>query len=157
MKVSVSSIVVKKRVRREMGDLGPLMESMKRHGQLNPVSITRSNELVAGHRRLVSARKLGWQYIEASIVERDSELEKLEMEMEENVHRRDFSPEELLDGFRRLEKLRRRPFYGRFADFLRRLFARVFRRERRIRLPRDGMGGTACAGDGVDVSIDGRP
>lgn len=128
MKIEVSAIRISERVRRDTGDLTSLMESMKRHGQLNPVSVTRSNELVAGHRRLLSARKLGWQYIEASIIDRDSDIERLELELEENVHRKDFSPEELLAGYRRLDKLKHPSVARRIGGFFRGLFGRLFRR-----------------------------
>lgn len=128
MKIEVSAIRISERVRRDTGDLTSLMESMKRHGQLNPVSVTRSNELVAGHRRLLSARKLGWQYIEASVIDRDSDVEKLELELEENVHRKDFSPEELLAGYRRLDKLKHPSVARRIGGFFHSLFGRLFRR-----------------------------
>jgi len=107
MKVSVQDIVIKDRVRTEIGDLKPLMESLQNHGQLNPVTLSRENELIAGHRRTLAARELGWKYIEAHIVDKTTEAEKLQIELEENVHRKDFSPEELLAGYRRLDKLLR--------------------------------------------------
>jgi ParB family transcriptional regulator, chromosome partitioning protein len=129
MKVPVDSIVIRERVRRDIGDIDSLARSMREHGQLNPLSLTRNNELIAGHRRLMAARKLGWQYVEASIVERDSETEKLELELEENVHRKDFSPEELLAGFRRLEKLRKPPWSRRVGHFFSNFFGKLFRRK----------------------------
>jgi len=107
MKVPVQDIIIHDRVRTDVGDLKPLMESLQNHGQLNPVTLTRENELIAGHRRTLAARELGWKYIEAHIVDKCSEAEKLQLELEENVHRKDFSPEELLAGYRRLEKLLR--------------------------------------------------
>lgn len=131
MKAPVSSIVVRDRVRKEIGDLSSLMQSMRDHGQLNPISITRDNELIAGHRRLLAARQLSWQYIEVHIVERDSDIERLELELEENVHRKDFSPEELLDGFRRLDKLRQPPLRTRIGRFFRDFFRKLFRFRRR--------------------------
>ncbi len=131
MKIPVNSIIIRDRVRKDIGDITSLMKSMKDHGQLNPIALTRDNELIAGHRRLLAAQRLSWQYIDAHIVERDSAAEKLELELEENVHRKDFSPEELLDGFRRLEKLRQPPLSGRIGRFLRNLFRKLFRRKQR--------------------------
>ncbi len=112
MKVPVQDIIIKDRVRTDIGDLKPLMESLQNHGQLNPVTLTRENELIAGHRRTLAARELGWKYIEAHVVDSSSEAEKLQLELEENVHRKDFSPEELLAGYRRLDQLLR-PSIGR--------------------------------------------
>ena len=60
MKVPLDAIVIRERVREEIGSLDSLMTSLDKHGQLNPVTITRDNELVAGHRRLLAAQELGW-------------------------------------------------------------------------------------------------
>ena len=133
MQVPVDSIALKERVRKDLGDLAPLMQSMKTHGQLNPIVITRSNELIAGHRRLESAKRLGWYTVDAVSIDTDSDVNKLEMELEENVYRKDLSPEELLEGYRRLEKLKRPPFFKRVARFIGRLFRKIFRR----RTPKD--------------------
>jgi len=131
MKVPIKDITVNERVRREIGDLSSLMKSMQQHGQLNPVTITRDNELIAGHRRLLSAQELDWTYIEASIVDSSTEAEKLQLELEENVHRKDFNPEELLAGYRRLEKLMRPPLTRRVAIFFGGIFGKIFRRKKR--------------------------
>jgi len=104
---------------------------MQEHGQLNPITITRTNELIAGHRRLLAATELKWTYIDANIVDKTSEIEKLELELEENIHRKDFSPEELLAGYRRLEKLRRPSLAKRIGGFFSRFFGRLFRRKKR--------------------------
>jgi ParB family chromosome partitioning protein len=135
MKIPIEDIVIKERVRQDMGDLAPLMESMQKHGQLNSITITRDNELIAGHRRLLSAQELGWAYIDAMIVERDSEAEKLQLELEENVHRKDFSPEELLAGYRRLDKLLKPRLTRRLSNFLGGFFGKLFRRKKRIETP----------------------
>ncbi len=131
MKVPVSDITIKERVRVEIGDISSLMQSMQNHGQLNPVTITRDNELIAGHRRLLSAQELEWTYIDAAIVDSCTEAEKLQLELEENVHRKDFSPEELLAGYRRLEKLTRPPVTKRIANFFGSIFGKLFRRKKR--------------------------
>jgi ParB family chromosome partitioning protein len=144
MKIALSEIVIRERVRKDLGDLSPLMASMQKHGQLNPITISRDNELIAGHRRLLSARELGWSYIDALIVDRDSEVEKLQLELEENVHRKDFCPEELLAGYRRLEKLLRPRLTTRIARFFGNLFAKLFsRRNRNKDLSQPMLGTTA--------------
>lgn len=125
MQISVSDITIKKRVRQDLGDLKPLMDSLEKYGQLNPCIITRDHELIAGHRRLESARRLGWYTVDAICVDRVSEAEKLEMELQENVHRKDLSPEELIEGYTRLEKLNRPSVMKRFGAALRAFFARL--------------------------------
>ncbi len=137
MQISVNSVVIKERVRTDVGDLTTLMDSMQSFGQMSPIMVTRKNELIAGHRRLLSARKLGWYTIDAVVVDRDNPADKLEMELAENVNRKDFSPEELLSGYRRLEKLRRPSVGVRIRDFFGRVFGRLFRRGRVRATPLD--------------------
>ena len=129
MQVLIEDIVIKDRVRTEIGDLKPLMESMRLHGQLNPITLSGENELIAGHRRTLAARELGWKFVEAHIVERASEVEKLQLELEENVHRKDFSPEELLAGYRRLDKLLHPTIGRRIGTALKCFFGKIFRRK----------------------------
>jgi ParB family chromosome partitioning protein len=124
MKVLIESVVVKGRVRTDMGDLASLKASLERFGQLSPILLTRENELIAGHRRLEAAKGLGWESIEASYVDQDSELEKLEIELQENMQRKDFTAGEIFEGLTRLEKLRRPNPVKRMKNFLRSLFKR---------------------------------
>ncbi len=148
MQISVNSVVVKERVRTDMGDLTTLMDSMQKFGQMSPIVVTRKNELIAGHRRLLSARRLGWYTIDAVVVDRDSPADKLEMELAENVNRKDFSAEELVAGYRRLEKLRRPSVGRRIRDFFGRVFGSLFRRGRHKQALQDSQNPMeATAGD----------
>ena len=112
MQIPVDNVIVPERVRKDPGNLESLMASLKRVGQLNPILVTPSHELIAGFRRLTAAQELGWQSIEAEIVQAADEIRRLEMELEENVYRKDFTPEEILEGYKKLEKLRH-PSVGR--------------------------------------------
>ena len=105
MLLQLCDIKIKKRIRKELGDLQPLMKSMRDYGLMNPVVVNRRLELIAGHRRLESARRLGWENIEATMMETSGELPMLELEIEENVQRRDFSHAELAEALKLLEKL----------------------------------------------------
>ncbi len=126
MNVLIEDVVIKDRVRTDIGDLKPLMDSLRDHGQLNAITLSRENELIAGHRRTLAARELGWKYIEAHIVDKSTEVEKLQLELEENVHRKDFSPEELLAGYRRLDKLLHPPLTRRIGSAIGSFFRRMF-------------------------------
>lgn len=106
MQVVIGNVKVPERIRKDVGNLEPLMESLNRCGQLNPITISRELELIAGYRRLTAAERLGWKMIDATIVDGLSEEHRLEMELEENIYRKDFSPEELLEGVKRLDALR---------------------------------------------------
>ena len=131
MQVPLEEIMICDRVRQDIGDLKPLMKSLQEHGQLNAVTLTRSYELIAGHRRVLAARELKWRSIEANVVDRSSEVEKLQLELEENVHRKDFSPEELLAGYRRLDKLLHPSVAKRVTTAVRCFFSRLFGRKKR--------------------------
>ena len=106
MLVSPESIVVKRRIRRELGDISALSESLRKYGQLTPIIINRRYELIAGYRRLQAAKRLGWNAIEAVMIDRPGEQQKLEIEMEENIQRLELSGEEIAEGLARLHKLR---------------------------------------------------
>ena len=64
MLVRISEIQVKKRIRKDSGNINELSESMNIHGLMNPIVLTREYQLIAGFRRLESAKKLGWENIE---------------------------------------------------------------------------------------------
>lgn len=95
MKVKISDILIKDRIRQSSGDLAPLMESMMNHGLLNPITINHDYELLAGFRRLEAGKNLGWTDIECHMVSAKSDLEKLLIETEENTTRLEFTEDEL--------------------------------------------------------------
>ena len=139
MQVEIDSIVIRKRIRYSVGDLSSLMESLRKHGQLCPILINRRSVLIAGNRRLESARRLGWKSINAIVIDKETEGETLELELEENVQRKELRPEELREAIERLQRLQRVAWWRRVARalgllaraiFIRpagRLYARVFR------------------------------
>ena len=121
--------MVKKRLRQDLGDLRSLMKSMRTYGLMNPVIVTPHYELIAGQRRLESAKRLGWATIPVLIVEKDTPIEKLELEIEENLHRKNLSADELADGYKRLHKLRNPGFFLRLWNAIKRFFKRLFGRK----------------------------
>ncbi len=122
MQVKISSIIVKQRIRKDLGDIDALVNSMRKYGQLSPIIINRKNELIAGERRLEAAKRLNWQTINAIVVDKNSEAEKLEIELEENVQRKRLLDEEVASGIVRLEKLRRPGFLRRLLLFIKKIF-----------------------------------
>lgn len=119
----ISAVRVPDRVRKDLGDLDALMDSLRRCGQLNPIAVTREMVLIAGHRRLEAASRLGWRTIDATVIDGIDDVRRLEIELEENIHRKDFSPEELLSGVRRLDDLRHPKPMKRIATAVRKAFA----------------------------------
>ncbi len=129
VQVGVGDVIVRKRIRKSLGDLTLLMDSMRRHGLLNPITITRERELVAGHRRLEAARRLGWQRITAWILDTKAETTLLEVEIEENTQRKNLSTDELADAYVRLDRLRNPGFFKKLWHALARFFRRLFGRK----------------------------
>ena len=126
MQVLIKDIKIKKRVRKDLGDLEMLKDSLKRFGLMNPITINSQNELVAGHRRLEAAKALGWISIDAVQVDTKDKLLLLELELEENVQRKPFTDDELYDGYEALEKLRNPSFFTKLLMKLQSFFEKVF-------------------------------
>ena len=112
-----------------MGDIDALADSLKRLGQINPIVISKKNVLIAGERRLEAAKLLGWRTINVTIAEVSDELTRLEMEVEENIRRRDFNMEEIAEATRRVYRLQNPGFFRRLFNAIVRFFKRLFRIE----------------------------
>jgi ParB family chromosome partitioning protein len=129
MQILIKDIIVKKRIRREMGDIEALAESFKKFGQISPIVVSKKRVLIAGGRRLAAAKYLGWKTINAVMVDTNGNLGALEYEVEENRQRRDFNPEELAEAARKIYRLRNPGFFRRIWNRVARFFRRLFRIE----------------------------
>lgn len=125
MLVQIKDIKIKKRVRKDLGNLEDLKDSMKLYGLMNPITLNSRYELIAGERRLQSAIQLGWTSINANIIDNLSEVDQLEMEIEENNQRKEFTEAELMEGYKRLQRLRNPNIFYRIYLFLKHLFEKV--------------------------------
>ncbi len=130
MRIEIHKVVVKKRIRKDLREIAGLIDSMRNFGQLTPIIVNRQNELIAGNRRLEAAKRLGWNSIDAIVIDKDDDIDMLELELEENIQRNDLTSDEISDGFTRLEKLRNPSFLRRILNFFKRLFQRIFRRKK---------------------------
>ncbi|MFW5814503.1 MAG: ParB N-terminal domain-containing protein [Spirochaetota bacterium] len=126
MQIELDDVIIRKRVRKNLGDLSSLMESMRKHGLLNPIVINNRNELVAGHRRTEAARRLGWTTIEARIVDNDEDVDLVEMEIEENTQRKNLTTDELAEAYLRLDRMRHPSLFTRIWRAIARFFRRLF-------------------------------
>ncbi|MDR0302139.1 MAG: ParB N-terminal domain-containing protein [Treponema sp.] len=127
MKVPVEDIIVNKRIRKDMGDIEALAESFKCYGQITPIVINRKKVLIAGGRRLDAARFLGWQSINAVIIDSSDELQQLELELEENKYRKDFNDAEIAEAARKIYQLKHPTFFRRIIKAIARFFKKLFR------------------------------
>jgi ParB family transcriptional regulator, chromosome partitioning protein len=127
VKVPIKSIIVNKRIRKDLGDIEALADSFKCYGQITPIIINRKNVLIAGGRRLEAAKLLGWQSINAEIVDRTGELEQLELELEENKYRKDFNDAEIAEAARKIYKLKHPSLFRRIINAITRFFKKLFR------------------------------
>lgn len=129
MKKAVSQIVVDEaaRIRKDAGDIAALQQSIAKTGLLNPIVVDEQNRLVAGYRRLVACRNLGWREIEVTVVNFEGDaLKLLEAEADENLFRKDFTPAEIVAIEQRREeilRLRRGTPLQRFWRWLKGIFA----------------------------------
>ena len=100
----IEKIVIGDRVRKDMGDIKSLAESMKRHGLLHPVVVKNDNSLVAGYRRIEAACLIGWKEIPVTVID---VADLLSAERDENAERKDFTPTEAVAIGRLIEEQHR--------------------------------------------------
>jgi ParB family chromosome partitioning protein len=129
MKVPIDDIIVKKRIRQDITGIEALAESFKQYGQISPILIDKKNVLIAGGRRLEAAKALGWRTINATISEVSGRLEQLELEVEENMQRRDFTSEEEAEAINAIYKLKNPGFFRRIWNAIKKFFRRLFKLE----------------------------
>lgn len=125
MKVLIDDIIIKRRIRTAVGDLTYLMESINKFGLLNPVTVSDNLELVAGYRRLEACKALGWKEIECTIMPAMSKFDRLLVEADENLTRKDLTITEI----ERYED-EKRYLQSRGLERFRLWFVRLYRRIR---------------------------
>jgi ParB family chromosome partitioning protein len=64
----LANIRVGKRHRRDMGDIAGLAASISDIGLLNPITVDEDGRLLAGARRLVACKRLGWKEIPVNVM-----------------------------------------------------------------------------------------
>lgn len=87
------------------GNLEDLVNSIKEHGILEPLLVTKKTdgryELISGERRLRAAKILNLKQVPA-IVRKAEDLEKLELALIENLQRQDLNSIEEAEGYKQL-------------------------------------------------------
>lgn len=88
--IAIDLIIIDResRQRRELTDIDELAESMQRLGLIQPVVLDRSNNLIAGERRVTAAKQLGWTHIDVRYFDELDSLTAKAIELEENIKRK---------------------------------------------------------------------
>ena len=116
----IDSIAVGERHRRDPGDLQPLMDSLRRVGVLQPVTITPDGLLICGYRRLEAAKRLGWNTLRVWVRSGLSDqLTQLLAQRDENATHKALAPLEAADLYKEMKALLR-------EDAARRMMANQF-------------------------------
>lgn len=97
------------RFREEMGDVDELALSLVQKGQLQPIVVNQSMELIAGGRRLAACLKAN---IDVLCIFNDAvdALTMRELEIEENIQRKQFTPAEEFKAIAELHNLKQSRF-----------------------------------------------
>jgi ParB/RepB/Spo0J family partition protein len=137
-------------VRRFLGDIAALAESMQDFGLQQPISVRREGDrfvLTSGLRRLAAARMLQWQTI-PGFVRNVSADHAYVLDLIENLQRQDLSPEEEADALGELIRTRGWTLQ-QVADTIKRSLGYV---SKRVRLFEDAVLRDAVANRGMPVS-----
>lgn len=107
-RVAIHDIIVGERYRKDLGDLGPLKQSIAEIGLLHPVVVDGDHRLLVGGRRLEACKQLGMLTIPAIVAESLSDLRRrVVAERDENVCREPFRPSEMVALGRMIEEFQR--------------------------------------------------
>ncbi|KKK66850.1 hypothetical protein LCGC14_2959980, partial [marine sediment metagenome] len=92
--VLIASIKIGVRFRQDLGSLTSLTESIREKGLIQPITVNPELHLVAGRRRLAAAIEVGLSRIPAIIRHVENELDHREIELFENIHRKEMEWQE---------------------------------------------------------------
>ena len=98
------------RFRKDFGDISELAESIRNFGLLQPVVIDRDFNLIAGERRLRACLSLGLEEIPARFYDELDELTAREIELEENIRRKQFTWQEEVLAKAEIDELKRKKY-----------------------------------------------
>lgn len=89
--IPVDMVIVGKRLREDKGDIEDLAEKIKLKGLIQPITINQDYKLLAGERRLLAHKILGKELIEAIIRKTSDPIDMKEIELMENMARKDMT------------------------------------------------------------------
>lgn len=86
--ILISNVNIPPRMRKDLGDIDSLAESIRQHSLIQPIVLSPDHILVAGERRLRAHQHLGLQRIDFVYVQEMQQDEREELEFEENYWRK---------------------------------------------------------------------
>lgn len=89
MKYQIANIKIGERQRIDMGDVSELADSLRRLGQIHSIGVDENGLLIWGMRRTLAAKSLGWTEIEATVRTGLSLADAQEIELEEDIRRKE--------------------------------------------------------------------
>lgn len=104
--IALSDIHVGERVRSDEGDIEALAISILKYGQLQPLILDQDNNLIAGKRRYEALVLNQSASVWVSYQHEIDELKAVELEIEENIRRKQFTAAEEIQGIARLDAIR---------------------------------------------------
>lgn len=109
MKIKISDIVIGPRQRLDLGDIAELADSIQRLGQIHSIGVrAEDNVLIWGMRRLTAMKSLGWEDCEATVRAGLTEETAQEIELEEDIKRKDRTWQEKCLAIAKLFDIKRR-------------------------------------------------
>lgn len=100
--ITAINIDEKHRMRKYPGNIEELASSLARFGLMTPVVLDKKNNLIAGHRRILAAKHLGWPDIPYRYMDALDPILRQELELEENIRRKDLEWQEEVVGLYKL-------------------------------------------------------
>lgn len=111
MKIKLKDIKIGERYRKEFLEIPELAESIKTKGLIHALTIDENNVLVAGERRYKACMMLNMEEVEVNYRRDLTEIQKREIEIEENIMRKGFTWPEEVTAKAQLHKLKQ-SIYG---------------------------------------------
>ena len=105
--IALSNVKIPSRMRKDLGDLTGLMDSIRRHGLIQPIVLDSGHTLIAGERRYRAHEQLGMEVIDFIYVKDIPEDVKSELEFEENFWRKSMTWQEECLGILKIYRQKR--------------------------------------------------
>lgn len=91
VELPIKDIRVGSRFRDDLGDISELAESIRAKGIIQPLTVTPEGKLITGERRMRAAMECGLEVVPCIVRKVSDELDFRELELFENVHRKDLT------------------------------------------------------------------